>query len=249
MGARLLFIGITNECDDRGAFEWKPVTLKMRVLPADNVDVPSLLAELCAVDMIRPYEMCGRRYGAVRNFRQFQRPKKPNYVHPMPELMIEYSGKKPESSEPDEDDGGPSSPPVPHQTGTDGENPSQMDKVVGVGGVLVEERKNPQQPSAASPPEASPRGTRLPKGWAPSAVGFGLAVDLGLDPRRVLERFTDHWQSKAGSAARKIDWEATWRNWCREDADRAKRLPKPKGDVRWIAEDAADLQITLGGLH
>lgn len=81
--ARLLFIGILTECDDRGAFEWKPLTLRMRILPADNADVGALLGELKEANVIRGYELDGRHYGAVRNFCRFQRPKKPNYVHPI----------------------------------------------------------------------------------------------------------------------------------------------------------------------
>ncbi len=32
--ARLLFMGIWTECDDMGSFEWSPLKLKMRLLPA-----------------------------------------------------------------------------------------------------------------------------------------------------------------------------------------------------------------------
>ena len=34
--ARLLALGLRNEADDEGVFPWKPVTLRMRLLPADN---------------------------------------------------------------------------------------------------------------------------------------------------------------------------------------------------------------------
>lgn len=92
MGARLLFIGLGVEADDKGVFEWKPITLKMRIFPADNVDVSALLAELEAVNAIQNYEIDGRKYGAIRNFRQFQRPKTPNDVHPMPPHFRNYVG-------------------------------------------------------------------------------------------------------------------------------------------------------------
>lgn len=87
--ARLLFIGLWNECDDKGIFEWKPLTLKMRVMPADNADVATLLAEIEAIGAIRKYEVDGKAYGAVRNFCKFQRPKKPNDIHPItPEMRV-----------------------------------------------------------------------------------------------------------------------------------------------------------------
>jgi hypothetical protein len=98
--ARLLFIGIWTECDDRGAFEWKPVTLKMRLLPVDNSDVGALLAELRLANAVRYYELDGRQYGAVRNFCKYQRPKKPNYIHPIDDDFPTYVALSHRSSEP-----------------------------------------------------------------------------------------------------------------------------------------------------
>lgn len=83
--ARLLFMGIWNECDDKGTFAWSPLQMKMRILPADNVDAAELMAELVAVDCIQHYEIDGKSYGAVRNFAKFQRPKSPNDIHPLPQ--------------------------------------------------------------------------------------------------------------------------------------------------------------------
>ena len=80
--ARLLLIGLWNECDDKGIFEWKPLTLKMRLLPADNVDASELLAEIEKSGAIKLYSIDGKQFGAVRNFAKFQRPKKPNDIHP-----------------------------------------------------------------------------------------------------------------------------------------------------------------------
>jgi hypothetical protein len=36
-----------------------------------------------------------------------------------------------------------------------------------------------------------------------------------LSVRRESEKFKDYWTAKAGREACKLDWEATWRNWCR----------------------------------
>jgi hypothetical protein len=113
--ARLLHIGIWNECDDMGAFEWKPITLKMRLLPIDNVDVPSLLEELTAANMVARYTVAGRDYGAVRNFGRYQRPKKPKSTFPMTDEMRRYAASEAQSSEPDEDEGGSGSGPASTQ--------------------------------------------------------------------------------------------------------------------------------------
>jgi len=99
--SRVLFIGLWTEADDQGLFEWKPITIKMRLLPVDNADVPALLEELEAANMIRRYEHDGRQFGAIRNFCKFQRPKKPNAVHFMPPEFRTYVASSAASSVPD----------------------------------------------------------------------------------------------------------------------------------------------------
>lgn len=79
--ARLFLIGLWNEADDNGIFQWKPLTLKMRLLPADGVDAASLLEELEGTGAIMRYEADGKAFGAVKNFRKFQRPERPKPVH------------------------------------------------------------------------------------------------------------------------------------------------------------------------
>lgn len=65
------------------------------------------------------------------------------------------------------------------------------------------------------------RGTRLPADWTPSAEEHDFARSLGLNPEKVAERFRDYWCAKSGRDALKADWSATWRNWCRRDANDA----------------------------
>lgn len=36
-------------------------------------------------------------------------------------------------------------------------------------------------------------------------------------PIKVFESFKDYWISKSGKDATKLDWRATWRNWCRRE--------------------------------
>jgi hypothetical protein len=101
-----------------------------------------------------------------------------------------------------------------------------------------EERKNPQQPSAASPPRPSPKGSRLPEDWQPDDAARQFAVGLGLRPDAVRERFCDYWHAKAGRDAAKLDWPATWRSWCRRDADNAlSAKPFRNGFLQVIAEE------------
>jgi hypothetical protein len=99
MAARLLFIGLGVIADDKGIFEWKPLTIKMKVFPGDNIEVAGLLEELKDADAIRAYEIDGRQYGAIRNFRKFQRPKTPNDLYPAPNEIRIYVGLDPIISE------------------------------------------------------------------------------------------------------------------------------------------------------
>ena len=88
--ARILYIGLWTDADDQGLFEWKPLQIKMRLLPGDAGDVPGMLAELEGAGLICSYDVGGKRYGAIANFRKFQRPQKPNAIHPLPENIAEY---------------------------------------------------------------------------------------------------------------------------------------------------------------
>jgi hypothetical protein len=88
--ARLLAIAIRNEADDNGCFEWKPLRLKMRLFPADDVNIEDLLAELTQANLLQCYEVAGIKYGAIRNFRKWQRPEKPKFFCPLPDELLFY---------------------------------------------------------------------------------------------------------------------------------------------------------------
>lgn len=88
--AKIFFIGLWCEADDQGVFEWKPLTLKMRLMAGSTASAEPLLAELVAVDRIKRFEAGGKSYGAVRNFRKFQRPQKPKPVYPLPPELRVY---------------------------------------------------------------------------------------------------------------------------------------------------------------
>ena len=126
--ARLLFIGLWNEAFDDGVFEWKPLTLKARIFPVDAVDVPALLQELAASDCISSRG----KYGLIRNFRHFQRPKKPNSSELLQPEDHEYVGL------------------VPNQFPTGGEEAEQMED----GGDKREEKEEKKPPPSPQGGEA-----------------------------------------------------------------------------------------------
>lgn len=102
--AQILLIGIWTEADDQGVFEWKPVTLRMRLRPTKDGPIEPFLSELAVARCIARYEIDGRQYGAIRNFRKFQRPKSPNSLHPTTPDIRKYVGLSPAISEIDLDD-------------------------------------------------------------------------------------------------------------------------------------------------
>lgn len=82
---------------------------------------------------------------------------------------------------------------------------------------------NSQKNVANSPkPRASSgrhRGERLPSNWQlPPDWREWARVNCFADDRAIADQadvFRDYWVAKAGPHARKLDWQATWRLWCR----------------------------------
>jgi hypothetical protein len=236
--AQILWIGIWTEADDQGVFEWKPTTLKMRLKPASTTPVEPILAELVRLDCIRKYDLDGKSYGAVRNFARWQRPKRPNVVHHVPPELRFYLGLTSANPEQEAVKGGVSSelkpvqgggsspkeavkdPPVP----TMSEIPIQMKEEGGkrkeVGGT-----QEPSLREGRAHEAVATRGQRLPENWTPGTKGWEYATKQGLNPKPVWEKFRDHWRAKAGADARKVDWQAAWRNWCRNEATRQGIAP------------------------
>ena len=155
MAGRLLFMGIWTEAWDDGVFEWKPLTLKMRIFPADNVDVGAELAALEAAGCVMKFQANGRDYGAVRNFQKFQRPKSPNSSGVLTNEVARFVGAPagkgeqfPRSEEP-----------LPNHSGTSSEIRSQMED----GGWRMEKEEglaaaafagaNEREPETEAPPE------------------------------------------------------------------------------------------------
>ena len=92
----------------------------------------------------------------------------------------------------------------------------------------------------APPPDAAkaaptPRGTRLPADWVLRKAwgAWAMAEYPQWTPEKVRREgasFRDYWAAKSGRDAAKLDWEATWRTWCRSDlAHRGD--PTPSGRV------------------
>jgi hypothetical protein len=69
------------------------------------------------------------------------------------------------------------------------------------------------------------RGSRLPDDWFPSMEDHSFADRLGVVGE--VETFRDYWHSQPSPKGVKLDWSATWRNWCRRASQN-----KPKSQYR-----------------
>lgn len=69
------------------------------------------------------------------------------------------------------------------------------------------------------------RGTRLPDDWTPSPElrRWTLEECPGLNGPQIAAQFRDYWHGVPGSKGVKLDWDATWRNWCRREHEGGTR--------------------------
>jgi hypothetical protein len=90
-------IGICASARSPTTSAWKPKSLKAECLPGDNCDIDALLEELILNNQVIRYSMEGKEYGLIKDFTQWQRPKRPVYVHPLPAELTpnpEHGGLK-----------------------------------------------------------------------------------------------------------------------------------------------------------
>ena len=98
----------------------------------------------------------------------------------------------------------------------------------------------------AEPSACKPRATRLgsdwklPDDWRQWArINFATATDAMVSAEA--DQFRDFWISKAGREAAKLDWGATWRNWCRNSRTLGaapKGSPINNGRMAWDEKKA-----------
>lgn len=70
--------------------------------------------------------------------------------------------------------------------------------------------------------------SRLPDDWQPSAQDIAYAQGQRVNPVELAEAFRDYWHASATPTARKLDWAAAWRTWCRYEGklDNGRRPPR-----------------------
>lgn len=194
VAARWLAMGLCTEADDLGVFEWKPIQIKMRVYPANNEDIPALLAELQAAGIVMPFDVEGKRYGAVRNFCKYQRPRKPKSWFPITagiRLFVSEASRVSQKSEPDDDDGGP----VPQKSG----KPPQMED----GGWRMEGETNEQEKNKDLEPSVRSSEPVPPSepDFSPKEIANLQVLHPGLDVAGLMPELAE-WATKKGIVRR-----------------------------------------------
>ncbi|WP_211475183.1 helix-turn-helix domain-containing protein, partial [Collimonas humicola] len=85
------------------------------------------------------------------------------------------------------------------------------------------------------------RGSRLPSDW--KLLGKHAKAALEIEPkwteaeiRMIGDKFKDHWIAASGASASKLDWDATWRNWCRNEQQRGN-VSRMTSHGAWFATE------------
>lgn len=125
---------------------------------------------------------------------------------------------------------------------------SRVESFTAPAGAGADERGEPDIGSDAGSQKAraEARGMRLPDGWQPSSGAEQFARDLGLKPESVTPEFVDHWRAVPGVKGRKLDWDATYRNRCRQIIEWGKSNGAKRGHR--ITNGAADEDPILAGV-
>jgi hypothetical protein len=112
----------------------------------------------------------------------------------------------------------------------------------------LESRKNQESEVPRAKRSAA---TRLPSDFILTAEMRAEAQAEQLDPARTFAKFCDYWRAASGAKARKHDWLATWRNWCRSEHDRGgkfngTRAEPSQPEITWRPPpDAPDHPLLL----
>lgn len=213
--ARWLYVSILLSADDVGLFEATPFRLARRADVQRN-HADKLLAMLADVDLVRLYEVDGKRFGFIPRYGQRLQIKRCRHPHPELALLhgdedaiskIKHLASIPTVESGCSPCGTVAQPPEPE--------PEPELKTKRATETLL--AQDAPQPVAKAP--ATPRAKRLAADWVlPKAWGDWAVQEMRWAPEQIrleADKFADFWHSKAGAGATKLDWLKTWRNWCR----------------------------------
>lgn len=247
MAARVLLLGLWTEADDQGVFDWKPVTLKMRIMPVDNVSVPDLLLELEGWNAVKQFSQDGREFGAIRNFCKFQRPKTPKYRNLKSAEIRNYVASAYPISETTE----PEPEPFPQKV----ETPPQMEEGGDKGREGVKESS--PTPSAPSSSDFERFKAAYPKRdganpWQPAEKKFRALAKTGVDPEIMIAAASSlaREESARGNVGTKFIPQAiTWLNQQRFQDQAVSSFDAGEGPIDWDAICATYTKLGIWSKH
>jgi hypothetical protein len=216
--ARLMFVASLNFADDAGNLDRSSRQLKAQTLPYDNGDGEPLVAELLQAGLFIEYKVADRFYLHIKNFEIHQRVDRPTKSR-LPLYDISLSTLR------QLDDGSTSPRPCKGREG-------------------IKEGKVKDQEGMQGETSAA-RSTRIPSDFGMTPVRQKYAEEQGLNASAVLEAFKDYWTAASGAKARKNDWEATWRTWCRNQFSngvKSKPYKPPRTTAEILAEEEREQQ-------
>jgi hypothetical protein len=220
----ILFENLWCLADREGRMEDRPLRIKAETFPyREGLDVNGYLTELEHMGFIERYLVDGAALIQIINFKKHQTPhntEKPSEL-PAPNTASHCACGLPGITvKPPLSPGEITAalPPDSLNPLTDSFNPC-TDSLNPDNGLL-----KPDLASTAKAPaeqkKSNTKGNRLPKDWVlPITWGKWAMSDQPTwtqeYTRRVGDMFKDYWIAAAGGKGSKLDWEATWRNWVR----------------------------------
>lgn len=192
------FTGLWTQADREGRFQWRPRKLKAAILPYWEGDFSRVLDALTTRRFVVKYASNDDVFGWVRTFTKHQIVNNREVASEIPPPPAEATEYAVSTRAPRVDDACP--------TALDLDQVEQEGK--------GKEGKGTEK--------SAPRSiaTRLPDDFTLTNERWDVGKAEGLaDIERTFAKFCDHWRSAAGAKGRKTDWDATWRNWCRNEID------------------------------
>lgn len=210
--SRLLLVGALNFADDHGGLDRSSKQLKAQVFPYDAIDCEPLVLELIRAGLLIEYQVADGKYLHIKGFHKHQKVDHPSKFPKTPP----YS----EGSESPREDGC-----ITIKDGMKEEDaqralanarePSRSNHTHKV--VIRDDIEEGATVSRGTPRASRSAATRLPEDFKLTPERITYAEQQRVDPQRTFENFRDYWTAASGAKARKCDWDATWRMWCRRE--------------------------------
>lgn len=262
---RLLFIGLWSYVDDNGVGRDEPQLIQCDLFPLDpltegSVRVHAGLNRLADKGLIIRFTAPdGGRYVEVASWAKHQkinRPSKPRFPQydaencTLTEPSVSPHDTLTEDSLPEQGTGnreqGSNSPLLSPRGDAVADAPAD-DESASVQALPRQARPDgapaePTKPKRKPKKKPPQRGIRLPDDWEPSpALTDWTRANCPNITRGEIDRFRDYWRAQPGAKGRKLDWDATWRNWARRAQEEA-RARAQRGGYRNQSQIMADVR-------